>query len=293
MAFASVKLGFWRRSEEPAEDDEYATMPWPKAQEQWSATLAKEEVLSMLTTVTSAAVKRQEQAAPFGPKKKSLPPAAVAVEVIQYRGLSPCRLCNNRANGSREYICTFRAAGGEQLIFPEGFAHYVSEHNVAPGQEQLDMLQRAAGSIARKERVVESPMQQPTDMSEMKFLRKFGCHRSAFESKTPSEQQRLLEAAGYGNNATQETPPPAEGGTAIDGAVQDITIPSAEEAGTVYPVAQLAVAAADLPAGVDAERREAWLADDAFEAAFGMDRSQFATLKPWKQRQLSRVVFLH
>jgi hypothetical protein len=48
-----------------------------------------------------------------------------------------------------------------------------------------------------------------------------------------------------------------------------------------------------LPAGVDAERREAWLANDAFEAAFGMDRSQFATLRPWKQRQLSRVVFLH
>lgn len=155
------------------------------------------------------------------------------------------------------------------------------------------MLQRAAGSIARKESVVESPMQQLTDMSDLKFMCTFGCHRSAFESKTSSEQQRLLEAAGYGNNTTQETPPPAEGGTALDGAVQDITMPSAEEAGTVYPVAQLAVAAADLPAGVDAERREAWLANDAFEAAFGMDRSQFATLRPWKQRQLSRVVFLH
>lgn len=81
-----------------------------------------------------------------------------------------------------------------------------------------------------------------------------------------------------------EMPPPAVGGATggPSGGAGDAA---------VYALERLAVAAEDLPAGVDAERREAWLADGAFEAAFGMDRGQFGALLPWKQRQLSRVVF--
>ena len=38
------------------------------------------------------------------------------------------------------------------------------------------------------------------------------------------------------------------------------------------------------PAGVDPANKQAHLSDQEFKAAFGMDKSEFASLKPWKQK---------
>lgn len=54
-------------------------------------------------------------------------------EVIYWRGPSPCRCCANMFNGSRE----FRLNGWS---WPEGFKHYIEEHNVRPSDRFLKEL---------------------------------------------------------------------------------------------------------------------------------------------------------
>ena len=47
-----------------------------------------------------------------------------------------------------------------------------------------------------------------------------------------------------------------------------------------------------LPAGVDAQRREAFLSDSDFEAVFGMGRGAFERLPGWKRVQQKKKVLL-
>lgn len=54
-------------------------------------------------------------------------------EVTYYKGSSFCRCCANRGNGSREY-------SKAQFVWPEGYRHYVEEHNVKPPQEFIDFI---------------------------------------------------------------------------------------------------------------------------------------------------------
>lgn len=49
---------------------------------------------------------------------------------ISYRGWSNCRVCGCR-NGNQEYH-------REGFIFPQGYLHYVMEHNVKPPQPFID-----------------------------------------------------------------------------------------------------------------------------------------------------------
>jgi hypothetical protein len=87
--------GFWRQSH-----NEESELPWPEPQPGW---LSAPEFLR--------ALKRVEEVA----------------ERIQYRGLSRCRLCGC-VNGDS----SFRLQVWE---WPEGFKHYVADHNVRPSQE--------------------------------------------------------------------------------------------------------------------------------------------------------------
>lgn len=50
-----------------------------------------------------------------------------------YKGYSCCRICGKTRNGSSE-----RTDG--KYTWPEGFVHYVSEHNVKPAQEFIDHI---------------------------------------------------------------------------------------------------------------------------------------------------------
>jgi hypothetical protein len=47
----------------------------------------------------------------------------------QYKGVSYCRLCNYRHNGSCEFWFYYK---GKKYVFPEGLNHYFEEHSVHP-----------------------------------------------------------------------------------------------------------------------------------------------------------------
>lgn len=67
-----------------------------------------------------------------------------ATLVNQYRGLSPCRLCD-RHNGSAEFT-------DGAYCWPEGLAHYVVEHGVRLPDEFADhVLQQPAAPVGEPE----------------------------------------------------------------------------------------------------------------------------------------------
>jgi hypothetical protein len=53
-------------------------------------------------------------------------------EVISYRGMSTCRICN-KWNGSREYR-------GHGLAIPQGYLHYILEHGLIPDPALINCL---------------------------------------------------------------------------------------------------------------------------------------------------------
>lgn len=54
---------------------------------------------------------------------------------LQYRGCSLCRICN-KVNGSITYQCN-------DWQWPQGYIHYITEHNVKPSKEFRDMINEA------------------------------------------------------------------------------------------------------------------------------------------------------
>jgi hypothetical protein len=56
----------------------------------------------------------------------------------QYMGFSECRLCN-KPNGSKEYYIIDE---NKKYIFPEGYLHYIEEHNIIPSDEFINLLQK-------------------------------------------------------------------------------------------------------------------------------------------------------
>ena len=54
------------------------------------------------------------------------------VNVTESRGFSVCRVCGC-ANGSRTFV-----HGG--FMWPDGFRHYIEEHNVKPSDEFIEMV---------------------------------------------------------------------------------------------------------------------------------------------------------
>lgn len=54
--------------------------------------------------------------------------------VISYRGISMCRICN-QYNGHREYHL-------QNYIWPEGYIHYIKDHNVAIDDNFIDFIMK-------------------------------------------------------------------------------------------------------------------------------------------------------
>lgn len=55
---------------------------------------------------------------------------------LQYMGYSECRLCH-KPNGSKEYYIINE---NKKYIFPEGYLHYIEEHNIIPSNEFVNLL---------------------------------------------------------------------------------------------------------------------------------------------------------
>ncbi len=66
---------------------------------------------------------------------------------VCYKGLSPCRICG-KLNGAAEYT-------KEELSFPEGYVHYIRDHNVVPDKRLIDKFSKPA-PVTLKERFLES-----------------------------------------------------------------------------------------------------------------------------------------
>ena len=72
------------------------------------------------------------------------------VYAIGYCGYSHCRLCDKIDNGDMDiHICK----NGEELIYPDGYVHYLEKHGVAPTQRferiimsvtEKDLIRRAS-----------------------------------------------------------------------------------------------------------------------------------------------------
>ena len=98
--------GFWRQYERRNDKDDYARYPWPMATD--IAWLGKREFLIALRALEQTAMK------------------------IRYKGHSSCRICG-KSNGSVEH----KANG---WLWPEGYIHYVEEHNVRPSLAFQEMV---------------------------------------------------------------------------------------------------------------------------------------------------------
>ena len=58
---------------------------------------------------------------------------------VYYRGFSPCRLCDYKYNGAKEYKFTL---DGITYRYPEGLLHYYEKHNVQPSKEFYDVVMK-------------------------------------------------------------------------------------------------------------------------------------------------------
>ena len=58
-------------------------------------------------------------------------------EAVRWRGLSSCRVCGWRENGSRCLV-------DDTYVWPEGFAHYVEAHGLRPPDEFVQHMLKAS-----------------------------------------------------------------------------------------------------------------------------------------------------
>lgn len=109
------KVGFWS-SEHELLRDRYAHLPHPSAfvDEAWDGG-ERQAVIAALES-----------------------PPFPDLEVRSFRGLSTCRICSI-SNGYREYHTN-------SYRWPEGYLHYVRDHQVKPPQHFIDYLLRAENS---------------------------------------------------------------------------------------------------------------------------------------------------
>ena len=57
--------------------------------------------------------------------------------IEHYRGYSPCRLCDKEDNGSAEFAFVVDKV---RWLWPEGYMHYLRDHNVCPSDEFAEIL---------------------------------------------------------------------------------------------------------------------------------------------------------
>lgn len=116
------KVGFWRRSKNNVDNElpwpsylgsELNNLPFPKPSENPSRYERLEELLNILNNIKS------ENVIDLGYGR--------IVKIVVYMGSSRCRLCKC-FNGNLEY--TIEDSDGVSITFPQGYLHYLKEHNV-------------------------------------------------------------------------------------------------------------------------------------------------------------------
>lgn len=113
------KVGFWYSEHESELPMPVAGIaPW-QGQSDFMAVLA---VIQLTMDNDAKAVEYQP-----GPGHSRYTNDYPEAEVIQWRGWSTCRICDE-PNGSKEYVL-----GG--FAWPQGYRHYLDKHNVEPDPE--------------------------------------------------------------------------------------------------------------------------------------------------------------
>lgn len=100
--------GYWRPSQKDADD-----LPWPESENGWAGQAAFLRALHLIEKNARA---------------------------IAYRGISPCRLCG-RGNGHQSF--QFR-----EWEWPEGFQHYVADHQVRPTDDFREFITSQAAQLS-------------------------------------------------------------------------------------------------------------------------------------------------
>lgn len=155
------KVGFWNTHK-----DDYPELPLPLAREKpWKG---RRDFLALLSGVENLIKGHQ-----LG-------------RINRYRGFSSCRCCG-KANGSQEY--TYNG-----FQWPEGFRHYIEEHNVKPPQDFIDFI--LSGHYSEK---IKSAMTilAPADFDKVKKPKV----DDLFNAHT-RYQSRIMQAAHYTTSVT-------------------------------------------------------------------------------------------
>lgn len=119
------KVGYWYNKYE------CRNFPLPKARpEKWQGQdefIAKLDAIEKPLTERYATVNRFNNAQLDKPRDQREPEMKHDGTVEGYRGSSTCRCCSNPFNGSREF-------NFQGWTWPEGYMHYLRDHNVLPDE---------------------------------------------------------------------------------------------------------------------------------------------------------------
>lgn len=112
--------GYWASSEDPAKDIYGGKYPFPKKHAQ---PFAGQEnfVLALKKVQVSNQVESEGQ-----------------------KGYSACRFADAKTNGSREFILRL---SGREIHWPEGFLHYITQHNVVPSRAFYQLVMGFAKNL--------------------------------------------------------------------------------------------------------------------------------------------------
>ena len=124
-SFTEFTEGYWASDQDPSKDIYKGEYPWPQS----SSFPEKEEFMIKLTKVEEYLKLKEET------KIKD-----EEDYVISYRGLSRCRICNEK-NGYKEYVFKFSKNG--KVNWPEGFRHYVEAHEIRPSDKFVEIIMDA------------------------------------------------------------------------------------------------------------------------------------------------------
>jgi len=112
--------GFWASHEDPLLDTYESKYPWPSPHP--DGVPHKEALLKALHDIQTSLEGTPGE--------------------VSYRGLAPCRLCDQFV-GSREYTYS-NPTTGDTVTWPQGYSHYIEEHNVRPSRRFYAIVLPAA-----------------------------------------------------------------------------------------------------------------------------------------------------
>ena len=125
----SVVYGYWRSAPgtpDNAADDFNTYLPWPTPNEDKGKLAQLKEFIPRLERIEE--------------KLRGFDKRSEMNLMCHYMGSSTCRLCS-KDNGSSEYI-VYRKETNTKVVWPEGYIHYLKEHNVMPENTFMEVMKR-------------------------------------------------------------------------------------------------------------------------------------------------------